>query len=62
MELRRGRVPGGAVRQQLAAHGRVRAGGGRLRAAARCHHWRLGGQESQTQRRGTFFGMDRKCV
>lgn len=48
MELRRGCVPGGAVREQPAAHGRLRAGGGRIRAAAGGHHWGLGGQEPQT--------------
>lgn len=50
MELCRGRFPGGVVWKQPAAHGRVRAGGGGLRAAAGGHHWGLGGQESQTQR------------
>lgn len=45
VELRRGGVPGGALWQQPAAVGGVRAGGGRLRAAAGGHHRGLGGQE-----------------
>uniref|UniRef100_A0A674P0F8 Solute carrier family 40 member n=1 Tax=Takifugu rubripes TaxID=31033 RepID=A0A674P0F8_TAKRU len=49
VELCRGRFPGGAVREQPAAHGRVRAGGGRLRAAAGGHHRGLGGPEPQAQ-------------
>ena len=55
MELRRCCVPGGAVRQQPAAHSRVRAGGGRLGAAAGGPHRGLGGQEPQTQRYLSFF-------
>lgn len=50
MELRRGRLPGGAVWEQPAPHRRVRAGGGRVRAPVGGQHRQLGGQEPQAQR------------
>lgn len=43
MALRGVRVPGGALREQPALDGGLRAGGGRLGAGPRGHHWRLGG-------------------
>lgn len=53
MELCCGCFLGGALREQPAAHGRVRSGGGWLCAAAGGHHWGLGGPKSQTQRYGS---------
>lgn len=36
-------VPGGALWEQPSLDGGLRAGGGRLGAGPRSHHWRLGG-------------------
>lgn len=50
VELCRGCIPGRVVREQLAPDRCVRPGGGRVGAAARGHHWGLGGQKRSTQR------------
>lgn len=50
VELRRGGLPGGAVREQPAPHGGLRPGGGRLRAPAGGQHRPLGGQEPPAER------------